>query len=302
MFSRQPSEWECLHDLPIPIEAESDIVMFLIFGDESGKAHQGHYTSFCGYVAHVSTWNAFSDLWNKCRFRWQVPPVHMSRIMHPDRKDDEWKRVKANWGAAREDKRRMMLSEFSEIVKQSGAVCVGGIVDAAHFRKVADSDSAFKIIYKDPAYMSFHSLLMRGIDKVEMIDTHSSIGLVIDDDEGFSMEVYKQFNAFKKELDPQLKGRYDELTLGKMRRVKERVHTISFADDASHPGLQAADMIAYETRRMMIERSKNPDATSELYEQLTFFRSNQPKFYRPVDIDALQAGVHDAIAKRNITI
>jgi len=61
-------------------------------------------------------------------------------------------------------------------------------------------------------------------------------------------------------------------------------------------------MIAYETRRMMIERIKNPDATSELYEQLTFFRSNQPKFYRPVDIDALREGVHDAIARGQIAI
>ncbi len=206
------------------------------------------------------------------------------------------RRLKNNGDRRGKIKRNALLRELSEIVRESGVVCVGGIVDAAHFRKVADSDRAFKLIYKDPIYMSFHSLLMRGIDKADMVDMHSSIGLVVDDDEGFSMEVYKRFNSFKKELDPQLRGRYDEPTIAKMKRVKDRVQTISFADDASHPGLQAADMVAYETRIMMIERIKSPDYTSELYDRLTFFRSNQPKFYRPVDIDALQASLKEAIA------
>lgn len=302
MFSRQPLEQESLVGLPVPIEAKNGIIMFLIFGDESGKLHQGHYTSFCGYVAHVSTWNAFSDMWNRCRFRWQVPPIHMARIMYPDRKDDEWKKIKEQWGQSWEDKRDVMLSELATIVKGSGAICVGGIVDAAHFRKVADSDPAFRVICKDPIYFSFQSLLMRGIDKTEVIDSHSSIGLVIDDDEEFAMEVYRQFNVIKKELDPQLRRRYDESTLAKLKRVKDRVQTISFADDASHPGLQAADMIAYETRRMMVERITNPEATSELYEQLTFFRTNQPKFYRPVDIDALQATIKKGITDGVITV
>jgi len=61
MFSRQPLERESLIGLPIPVEAKDGLIMFLIFGDESGKLHQGHYTSFCGYVAHVSTWNALTN-------------------------------------------------------------------------------------------------------------------------------------------------------------------------------------------------------------------------------------------------
>jgi Protein of unknown function (DUF3800) len=304
MFSRQPLEQEePLFGLPIPVQAEEDqIVMFLIFGDESGKLHQSDYTSFCGYVAHVSTWNTLSGMWNACRLRWQVPPIHMARVMHPDRKDDQWKRIKEEWGESWEAKRDVMLGEFATLVKGSGIICVGGIVDAAYFRKVADSDPSFKAIFKDPIYMSFHSLLMRGIDKTEVVDTHASIGIVIDDDEEFAMAVYQQLNNFRKELDPQLRKRYDEPTREKMKRVKDRVHAITFADDASHPGLQAADMIAYETRKMMVERITTPDATSELYEQLTFFRTNQPKFYRPVDIDALQAGLKEAIANGAITI
>lgn len=287
---------------PVPIEAKEGLIMFLIFGDESGKLQQGHYTSFCGYVAHVSTWNVFNDCWNKCRFRWQVPPIHMARIMHPDRKPDEWKETKKLWGAAWDDKRKVMLKEFSEIIQQSGAVCVGGIVDAAYFKKVADSDPIFKTIWKDPVYMSLHSLLMRGIDKTEIIDKHSAISLVVDDDEEFATSIYKHLNCFKKLDDPQLNARWDEQTKVKLKRVKERIKMISFADDSTHPGLQAADMIAYETRRMMIERINTPGTTSELYERLTFFGSNQPKFYRPEDLDTLQERTKEAIANGVITV
>jgi len=58
--------------LPIPVEPEEWMAVFHIYGDESGKGHQGDYTSFCGYVAHISLWQQFAAAWNNCRFKWQV--------------------------------------------------------------------------------------------------------------------------------------------------------------------------------------------------------------------------------------
>jgi hypothetical protein len=134
MFSRQPLEQELRYGLPVPIEPEEWIAVFYLYGDDSGKLHQSDYTSFCGYIAHISLWNSFSA-WNNCRFRWQVPPIHMARIMYPDRKDDEWKKIKDEWGESWKVKRDAMLREFAGLVRVSGIVCVGAIIDAAHFRK-----------------------------------------------------------------------------------------------------------------------------------------------------------------------
>src|SRR6202040_3582794 len=106
--------------LPIPVEPEEWMAVFHIYGDESGKGHQGDYTSFCGYVAHISLWQQFAAAWNNCRFKWQVPPMHMARIMSPDRKDDAWKKVKDDWGDSWETKRKIMLRDFSELVRDSG--------------------------------------------------------------------------------------------------------------------------------------------------------------------------------------
>ncbi len=118
---------------PIPVEPEEWMAVFHIYGDESGKLHQSDYPSFCGYVGHVSAWQGVAALWNNLRLKWQVPPIHMARIMSPNNKNDEWTKVKEDWAGSWEAKRDMMLLQFSEIVREAPVVCVGAIVDAKAF-------------------------------------------------------------------------------------------------------------------------------------------------------------------------
>jgi hypothetical protein len=206
----QDPRWD---GLPTPAETEEWMAVFQIYGDESGKlSSKTEYTSFCGYVAHVSEWARFSLEWNNCRFRWGVPPVHMSRIMYPDSKDDDWRKVKEAWGSLWEKKRDVMLADFGATVRSAQVVCVGAVVDSGYFRQLAKSDEDFKKLYKDPIHLSFHTFVMRGIEKTEVIDKHSPIGLVVDDDPEFSMEVYQQLNGLKQTFP----------------KVKDRVHAISF--------------------------------------------------------------------------
>jgi len=241
---------------------------FYIYGDESGKMRSGSdYTSFCGYIAHVSEWERFGLEWRNCRFRWQVPPVHMARIMFPDNKDDEWRKVKESWGKLWEKKREMMLGDFAATIRSAQIACVGAVVDANHFRLLAEKDPSFKELHKDPIHMAFHTFLMRAIAKTEIIDKHSPIGVVVDEDPEFSMKVYEQLNGLKRTFP----------------KVQERVHAVSFVNDVTYPGIQAADMIAYEARRYMVERIAKPDAEpSELYLALTTYLIHQPSFYGPV--------------------
>ncbi len=268
------------------------MAIFHIYGDESGKmSSNADRTSFCGYVGHISQWQVFAQLWNNCRLKWQVPPIHMSRIMFPDNKDDDWKKVKEDWGTAWEKKRELMLRQLSEIVRDATILCVGAVVDSNHFRTLAESDPMFKKAHRDPVYLAFHNFVMRGIDQTEVIDKHSPISIVVDNDEEYAMKCYTQL-AIMKELsnrDPNF------------ARVKERVHAVSFVDDSSYPGVQAADMIAYEARHVMVERIKNQDYASELYNNLTFMRVHQPVFLTAEALDKLQAKLKEAIANGSIT-
>src|SRR5438445_957505 len=157
------------------------MAVFHIYADDSGKFEtlKCEYTSLCGYIAHSSEWNRFQQEWNNCLFRWQVPPIHMRRIYYPE-EDPDWKRVKDAWGASWEVKRDDMLGEFSGLVRVANMVCVGAVVDAAHYRSLPDSP--LKREYQDSLSLAFHQLVMRGMEKTEVIDSHSTIGIVIDDD------------------------------------------------------------------------------------------------------------------------
>src|SRR5438067_89724 len=199
---------DCL--LPLPVEPEYWLAAFHIYADASGKLAKSDYTSFCGYVGHVSAWQQFMWEWQNCRFRWQVPPIHMAKIVHPER-NPEWLKVKVAWGSEWESKRNAMLEDFAATVKRSEVVCVGAVVDAAHFKQLAETDALFAKVFRDTMYLALHRLVKQAIEKTEVIDKHSPINLLIDDDQEYSMVCYKLLQAMKRDD----------------AKVKERIHAIA---------------------------------------------------------------------------
>jgi hypothetical protein len=285
MFSRQLP----LEDggLPLPVQREAWMATFHIYGDESGKMGVNvDRTSFCGYVGHVSQWGIFAQNWTNCRFKWQVPPIHMSRIMSPHTKDDAWKKVWQGWGNEWEVKRDDMLADFASIVLGSDIICVGAVVDCAHFVTLANSDQDFKKLHRNPIHMAIHQFVMRGLDRTEIVDKSSPVSIVLDDDPEYAMKCYEQLEGLKSTF----------------QRVKERIAAISFVDDHAYPGVQAADMIAYVARDMMVKNIGNPDYISKLYSDLTFHGTHQPKYYNREILDALQAELRKDIADGKVVL
>lgn len=286
MFSRQLPQSGKNYDLPDSIEPGEWTLMFRIYGDESGKGRNPNAdrTSFCGYVAHQTIWQAFSTHWDSLRFKWGLPPIHMARITKPENKDDAWKQLKEKWGDEKWNKvMPVVFQELREVVRESRIVCVGAVVDSKHFRELAEKDKLFKKAYKDPIHMAFHFFIMRAMDAIEVVDTTSPVGVVIDNDKEFAMACYKQLESLKSLAD------YPNPFQSNFARVKQRIHSMCFVDDNSYPGVQAADMIAYEARRIMVERMTNPDATSDMYSDLTFMGLHQPGFYNADVLDQLAA-------------
>jgi hypothetical protein len=271
--------WE--HALPEPVEPEDWMAAFHIYGDASGKLSNSAYTSFCGYVAHVSEWSPFTLEWQNCILKWQVPPIHMSAIMHPD-EDKDWGKIKAQWGNGWETKKAAMLEDFAGIIRRANIVCIGAVVDATHFRKLAFADPDFAKLFKDTMYLALHKLVTQGIEKTEVVDKHSPISLVLDDDPEYSMTCYGLLQAMKRDVP----------------KVKERIHAIAFVNDGSFPGVQAADMIAYESRRLMVDEMKDPNTQpSELLKSLTLGLTHQPLHFTPKILDEMQADMHAAMSQ-----
>lgn len=261
------------------------MAVFYIYADESGKLIKNDYTSFCGYVAHAAEWQRFAMEWDTLLMKWSVPPVHMSKIMSPEIKKDEWSKIKTDWGKDWETNRDIMLEQFASAVRDSGLVCVGAAVDAKHFRLLADSE--FKKEAKDPLYLSFHHIVMSAIEKIEVIDKYSPISIVIDDgDEEYSIGCYKLLNNLKKHPDH------------KFDKVRQRIDGMCFGNDRSYSGLQAADMVAYETRRLLIDRIKDAKAEpSRLLTYLTFAGKHKPGLFTAAILDELESGTLEMLKK-----
>jgi Protein of unknown function (DUF3800) len=240
---------------------------FYLYIDESGKLSdkKAEFTSFCGYVGHAEEWHRVAMEWNAMRFRWQIPPVHMSQIFSPNPKDEGWKKKQEEWKGDWESKRDAMLDQFAQILRNASVICVGSVVDACAYREVAQKKD-HRLPTKDSNVFSFHNAIMRSLEKIETVDKGGVLTIAIDDDPEHAWEYYSALQTLKQH------------TYEGFQKVKERVHAIAFSE--TFPGLQAADMIAWEARNFARARKGNPDAeVTDLYLNLTQIGMNQPQIY-----------------------
>jgi Protein of unknown function (DUF3800) len=228
------------------------------YADESGKYPGSSCISFCGYVGNVDAWQRLANDWNGLRLKLDVPPIHMAAMMHPD-DDEEWAATKevhrANWEKFRDD----TLDAFASLIQAASVACIGAVVDCDAFRDLPLVNLKNRV--SDPHYIVFEWAILRAIDRVTWADPTGALGIIVDDDEAKAMHCYALLNQLKRE--PALS------------RVKERVSGICFADDKKYIGVQAADMIAFESRNLM--RRKAPP--SPLFAKLTRQGTDQPHLF-----------------------
>ncbi len=263
--------------MPVSMGAGKFMAAFHVYVDESGKFTDTKidYISMCGYAAHISEWTRFSLEWENCRTRWQIPPLHLRVIYRAD-DHPKWLEVKRrleevseSWEMAREQ----MLDEFATIIAQSGIVCSGAVVDSKYWHSLPESN--FKSKSHNPLFLAFHQVVMRAIDAVETVNSNSTVGLVLDNDEESSQACFEQLVMLKKTFP----------------KVRERFSSICFVNDRDYPGVQAADFLAYEARKFMVDRKENPNCEIPVrLKKLCGLNVGKLKLYSSAVLDILQSG------------
>ncbi len=250
------------------------MAVFHIYVDESGKlTSNADYTCLGGYIGHESQWAMFSERWNIVRLKWGVPPIHMSRIVSPDHKNDEWKTIQDKWGENWVPMRDDMLADFAKIVAGAGLVAIGAVVDANRYRQIKAQSNGLS--FPDSNVFALHRVVMRGIERVSIVDPNATISIIVDDDPEYAWHYYLQLKELKSHPNISAFG-----------HVKNRIHGISFVNDSSYPGIQAADMLAWVVRNYMVEKKQNAGVeASALFLLLTQQGTNQPGVY---DAETLQ--------------
>lgn len=271
---RVERHWE--YSPPEPVDWGELMAHFYIYADESGKLATSDIVSFCGYVAHASEVERTSLEWNNCCLKWGVPPIHMRYIADPSRdKSGEWQKIKDTWGALWESRRNEMLNDLGKVILGSNMVTVGASVDAKHFREVMP-DSEWKRRMRDPAFLAFYHLLQDALDKIDRINKILTVGIILDDDPEHANDYYNLLDDLK----------------GTFPRIRERISAITFGNDVAYPALQMADMIAFESRKSLVQRLQDPNTRpSNLYIALTHKFMHQPKLWTAEFLDrAAQLG------------
>jgi hypothetical protein len=245
--------------------------IFYLYADESGKFNRkSEYTSFCGYVTSELEWWRFGVEWEACRHKWQVPAVHMADIAHPEN-CEAWAAIKSKWGKTWDKRKEDMLRSFGRIVLQSNAVAVGSTVDSAYYEKMPETD--YKRDMHDPLYLAFYNLVRNALDTLDNTSTCHTLSVIVDDDQQSAENYYNLLGGMRKQFPIE---------------VNSRISQLAFGNDVAYAGLQAADMLAYESRRLMVERKKDSAiAPSDLYVALTLQGLHQPTFYDPHFLDIL---------------
>lgn len=238
-----------------------------LFCDESGKIHNSDFVSFCGYLGSNRQWEQLSSEWSALRIKRAVPPIHVSAMMRPEN-DELWSIVKQRWGKEYEDRRELLLDEFSCVISESKILCVGAVVDCNAFKSLS-LPKVKKSSRDDPHYLAFQWTVLRSIERVEWGDSDGLLGLLLDDDHEKALHCYALLHRLKEQY-PQ---------------IRKRVSGICFCNDDKYPGVQAADMIAFEARRLMVAGKTAP---SQRFLLLTQNGVEQPHLFDTLALENLE--------------
>jgi hypothetical protein len=273
------------------------LLYFSLFLDESGKTHQKGYAALCGFVAPMNEWAQLGDIWTSIQLKWGVPALHMSRVMAPvdSVKQDEWTALQKKKGDHWIEWRDAVVNEFADLIGQSNVAAVGAVLDTAAYRAIKNADPEnFLITHADCNVFLFQHALMHALDKIEVVDKAGMLSVLIDDDEEHAFDYYKSYwNLQKMITHPELK----EEQKRRFERVPNRVDQVAFCKDTFHPALQAADMLAYISRRFKTEKMSNQDEQifGALYAKLTRGQTHPVQDYLEADLRTIAGNIAKAV-------
>ena len=180
-----------------------------------------------GYFAELDVINNVNYRWVQLLIKHGIPEIHMRELIH----------LSGIYAPLRWDipKRDAVLNDFIDVIKTEELVGVGVAVKMAAWREVVKEypDIRFGTVQE----FCLQRILRRIIDRLNAAQVQDHVALLFDPDPEFSANRVKLFNAL---IAHRSQGRL--------------LASITFANPRLYPGLQCADILAWETRKEMIQR------------------------------------------------
>jgi hypothetical protein len=197
------------------------------FFDDSGKENEpsNRFVCVAGYIAHETFWWQFNAAWKHLLLRHGLPYVHLRVFLNmSDQK--HWNRTK----------RDSVLEEFVSAIKVHRLIGFGVAVDVEAWKKIP-KERRLKFSGSVQEFCVMR-ILRRIIDRLDESRDPDPISVIFDRDFEYARPRLKLLEYVHKH-DP---------------RVGPRVASLNFSDSERFFPLQAADLLAWETRRELVTK------------------------------------------------
>jgi hypothetical protein len=207
------------------------------FFDDSGKESQNTngFVVIAGYIGTSAIWYPFAEAWHHLLLKHELREVHL-RSWLTVCQERRWDHTKGN----------AVLLEFADLVRQADyLIGVGVAVDATVWRALSP---ARRTQFGTAQEFCFQRILRRVIERLDNSSNRELIEVVFDRDFEFASSRMKLLDHINK----------------KHPEIKDRIVQISFASAAFYCQLQAADLLAWETRKFLVNQTEGKQPTGRL--------------------------------------
>lgn len=217
------------------------------YSDESETEHEVYCVA--GYWAPARDWERFDWAWKRELAKRDLKEFHAERCEHGNH---EYK--------GRED-RTEMRDEFVKIINEHPVHGMFAVVNLRAWDTFAAEIKRLRKMAKSPFYVAFQMYLDAISGEVDHFPPEERVALVFDNrpESGKAIEL---FNWLKGAPDPAFSI------------TASRLGDVASACSERHPGLQAADLLAYEARRYVtgvhweVNPKRRPSVWAELSRKL----------------------------------
>jgi hypothetical protein len=219
------------------------------FFDDSGKeSDQGNpYVCIAGYMAiHDAWWTHLANGWGNQLFRHGISWLHMKDFMQ---NQSEYAALNWDW-----PKKKSILEEFIAIIKASQLIGFGVAVDAVAWRQFPKELTKAEGTAQEFCFMRIIRMI---VERFKIARPDDWAVLYYDCDQGFTPARFQRFIRLRQH-DPE---------------VAKYFRGFSIVDPKSFLPLQAADLLAWQTRKDLMRKLGGHDSREEYK---LFFESTLP--------------------------
>jgi hypothetical protein len=224
------------------------------FFDDSGKEGDPDNRIVCiaGYLnASEFRWNMFSEEWSHQLVAHGISWLHMTDLMADA---DEYAALGWDW-----PKKKAVLNRFIETIKGSDLIGFGVALDANAWRKIPK-----EVIRSegDAQQFCFMRIMRMIVERMKISRPNDYVAVHFDCDRAFSPSRFQRFIGIR-DRDPE---------------ARRYLQTFTIAEPKLYYPLQAADLLAWETRKDLLRRLGGYESRPEFKEMFEVMSGYFPDY------------------------